>query len=172
MVSEYFPCVTFHQLSAADQRDYSLYGSVRALGMEEGANLGMTHKWCPEKVTRAELRIRREEDIYQKKAQRNMIAPRRSYNFKTLLKCVEVLEEVLTDEGHMLTMLTEFAGVVDVETLSTRYILHFDSPHRKYILTMLTDYHIPHTRCKDGHTTEVLRMDRQPKPEPWWRQDL
>ena len=45
----------------------------------------------------------------------------------------------------------------------TRYVLHFQSPYRHYIMDKLAEHMIPHTRNIDGQTTEVLRMVKQPR---------
>lgn len=167
MFTEYFPCCTFHCLSSAEQIRYAQDGFLTVRSLNAGADIGYVK--VNKKSQRQQI-IERDHDIYQPMVRRNPIAPRRSYDLKKMLRCIEVVEEVLTEDGTMFTMLTEFAGVVDVEVLSTRYVLHFDSAHRHYIMDKLSEYQIPHTRNVDGHTTEILRMEKQKKVGmPWWK---
>lgn len=155
MITEYFPCSTIHMLSESEQMMYARDGYITVRSIDGGADIGRVK---PKKKTKKQQIVERDHDIYNPSVRSNKVAPRRSYNIKSMLKCVDVIEELVTDEGKMYTMLTEFAGVVDVEELSTRYVLHFDSVHRHYIMEKLAEYQIPHTRNVDGHTTEILRM--------------
>lgn len=161
MVSEYFPHPTIHELSQGSQRFYACNGYIHVDTLDEAV------KYAPGKLgftvpTRNDRKADRDDVIYQNRVRMNPIAPRLSYDFKMMLRCLEVIDEVKDEEGMMFSMLTEFAGVVDVEVLATRYVLHFDSAHRHYIMGKLAEYQVPHTRNIDGHTTEVLRMIKQP----------
>ena len=40
-----------------------------------------------------------------------------------------------------------------------------------YVMEKLAEYQIPHTRNVDGHTTEILRMEKQKRVGlPWWKE--
>lgn len=152
---------SFHQLSLSEQRFYEQNGYVQAFPVSVMANYGGHRAQWERKETRRDRMIAREEVILQPRIKRNKIAPRKSINFQELLRCIEVVDEVTDDEGTMTTMLTEHVGVVDLETLSTRYVLHFDSLNRDKIEALLRAYLIDKYRCTDAHTIVVPRMMRQ-----------
>lgn len=156
MVTEFFPYGTFHMLSLSDQRSYMQDGIVNI--QRDGYNFGGHRERWERKETRRDKGIAREQVILQAKKKRNRIVPRRSVDFKELLRSIQIVDEVTDDEGTLTTILTEHVGVVDIETLSTRYVLHFDSMHRDQIEALLRNYLIDKYRCTDGHTIVIPRL--------------
>jgi len=161
MVTEYFPNTTFFELSQPLQAFYHQHGYVPVHSLDGAECYAPGHIVQPASSTRNDRKLEREEIIYQKRVKRNKLVPRESYDFQELLRCVEVIDDLQDDEGRMYTMLTEYASIVDVEVLSTRYVIHFESAFRRYILDKLAEYMIPHTPCVDGHSVIVHRLIRQ-----------
>lgn len=163
MMTEYFPNTTFFELSAPLQNFYQQHGYVPVRSLDGAECYAPAYAHSAPITTRNDRKVARDEIIYQTRVRRNKLVPRESYDFQELLRCVEVIDDLQDDEGRMYTMLTEYAGIVDVEVLSTRYVIHFESAFRRYVLDKLAEYMIPHTPCTDGHTVIVHRLIKQPR---------
>lgn len=109
MVTEFFPYGTFHMLSLSDQRSYLQDGIVHI--QRDGYNFGGHRERWERKETRQDKIIAREQVILQAKKKRNRIVPRRSVDFKELLRCIQVVDEVTDDEGTMTTILTSMSAL-------------------------------------------------------------
>ena len=160
MFTEYFPHTTIHDIPVGMRKDYELYGSIslHCSCLELCATIsplptvyskrGLAVDNTPDKPT--PTNVRRERPL-------GFGVRKRSYNFYDILKCIEIVDRVRDDEGEMTTILTRWAGVIDIETIATRYVLHFDSMHAGYIIGRLRELQVPHKQV-DYHTIVVPRL--------------
>ena len=163
MLTQYFPHTTIHDIPTGMARDYGTFGSVNlhCTDLELCAVLSPISKvrgrielkvdTTPDRPTPENVKRERFMKLGLKK---------RTYNFEVILKCIKVVEQSFDDDGSTMTILTRFAGVIDIETLSTRYVIHFDSIHRNYIRERLRMFSVP-VQTMDYHTAVVPRLKKR-----------